>query len=68
MHFLFYPKITVKSTFTKLLINGVKVFDKRLTNEKREKNVLYRVYDSESIFIGIGKQDDDGFKIEKLLL
>ncbi|WP_420912662.1 tRNA pseudouridine(55) synthase TruB [Clostridium beijerinckii] len=64
----FYPKITVKSTFTKLLINGVKVFDKRLTNEKREKNVLYRVYDSEGIFIGIGKQDDDGFKIEKLLL
>lgn len=63
----FYPKITVKSTFTKLLINGVKVFDKRLTNEKREKNVLYRVYDSEGIFIGIGKQDD-GFKIEKLLL
>ncbi len=33
----FYPKITVKSTFTKLLVNGVKVFDKRLTNEKREK-------------------------------
>ncbi|WP_238858616.1 tRNA pseudouridine(55) synthase TruB [Clostridium sp. YIM B02569] len=64
----FYPKITVKSTFTKLLINGVKVFDKRLTNGKREKNVLYRVYDSEGIFIGIGKQDDDGFKIEKLLL
>ncbi|NRT70393.1 tRNA pseudouridine(55) synthase TruB [Clostridium beijerinckii] len=64
----FYPKIVVKSTFTKLLINGVKVFDKRLTNEKREKNVLYRVYDSEGTFIGIGKQDDDGFKIEKLLL
>ncbi|MBN7572608.1 tRNA pseudouridine(55) synthase TruB [Clostridium sp. 2-1] len=64
----FYPKITVKSTFTKLLVNGVKVFDKRLTNEKREKNVLYRVYDSEGTFIGIGKQDDDGFKIEKLLL
>ncbi|WP_185687375.1 tRNA pseudouridine(55) synthase TruB, partial [Clostridium beijerinckii] len=39
----FYPKLTVKSTFTKLLVNGVKVFDKRLTNEKREKNVLYRV-------------------------
>ncbi len=64
----FYPKITVQSTFTKLLVNGVKVFDKRLTNEKREKNVLYRVYDSEGTFIGIGKQDDDGFKIEKLLL
>ena len=44
------------------------MFDKRLTNENREKNVLYRVYDSEEIFIGIGKQDDEGFKIEKLLL
>lgn len=64
----FYPKITVKSTFTKLLINGVKVFDKRLTSEKKEKNVLYRVYDDEGTFIGIGKQDDEGFKIEKLLL
>lgn len=65
---LSYPKLTVRSSFTKLLINGVKVFDKRLTNEKREKNVLYRVYDSESTFIGIGKQDNEGFKIEKLLI
>ena len=64
----FYPKITVNSSFTKLLVNGVKVFDKRLTSEKREKNVLYRVYDSEETFIGIGKQDENGFKIEKLLL
>lgn len=64
----FYPKITVNNSFTKLLINGVKVFDKRLTNEKIEKNILYRVYDSEETFIGIGKQDDKGFKIEKLLL
>lgn len=63
-----YPKLTIRSSFTKLLINGVKVFDKRLTNEKREKNVLYRVYDSEQTFIGIGKQDDEGFKIEKLLI
>lgn len=64
----FYPKLTVKSSFTKLLVNGVKVFDKRLTNEHREKNVLYRVYDTEGIFLGIGKQDDEGFKIEKLLI
>lgn len=64
----FYPKLTVKSSFTKLLVNGVKVFDKRLTNENKEKNVLYRVYDSEGIFLGIGKQDDEGFKIEKLLI
>lgn len=64
----FYPKITVNSSFTKLLVNGVKVFDKRLTSERREKNVLYRVYDSEETFIGIGKQDENGFKIEKLLI
>ncbi len=63
-----YPKLTVKSSFTKLLINGVKVFDKRLTNEKVEKDVLYRVYDDKETFIGLGKQDNEGFKIVKLLL
>lgn len=64
----FYPKLTVKNSFTKLLINGVKVFDKRLTNEKVEKDILYRVYDDKKTFIGLGKQDDEGFKIVKLLL
>ncbi len=64
----FYSKITVDSSFTKLLVNGVKIFDTRLTNEKREKNVLYRVYDNKETFIGIGKQDNEGFKIEKLLI
>jgi len=64
----FYSKITVNSSFTKLLVNGANVFDKRLTNEKREKNVLYRVYDNEGTFIGLGRQDDEGFKIEKLLI
>ena len=44
------------------------MFDKRLTSEIREKGVLYRVYDSEGIFIGLGIQDDKGFKIEKLLM
>ncbi|MDU1336521.1 MAG: tRNA pseudouridine(55) synthase TruB, partial [Veillonella sp.] len=29
-----FPKLTVESSFTKLLVNGVNVFDKRLTNEK----------------------------------
>lgn len=64
----FYPKLVVNSSFTKLLANGVKVFDRRLTSEKREKGILYRVYDSEGIFIGLGRQDDKGFKIEKLLM
>lgn len=64
----FYPKLIVKSSFTKLLVNGVKVCDKRLTNKERKKDVLYRVYDDENTFIGLGKQDAQGFKIEKLLL
>jgi tRNA pseudouridine55 synthase len=64
----FYPKIIVNSSFTKLLVNGVKVYDKRLTNESRDKNILYRVYDTEKLFIGLGKQYEDGFKIEKLLI
>ncbi|KIU07239.1 tRNA pseudouridine synthase B [Clostridium butyricum] len=63
-----FPKLTVESSFTKLLVNGVNVFDKRLTNEKRTQGVLYRVYDNEGLFIGLGKQGDRGFKIEKLLL
>jgi tRNA pseudouridine55 synthase len=50
------------------LVNGVKVCDKRLTNEERNKNILYRVYDTENVFIGLGKQYEDGFKIEKLLI
>ena len=63
-----FPKLTVQSSFTKLLVNGVNVFDKRLTNEKREQGVLYRVYNSDGLFLGLGKQEDRGFKIEKLLL
>lgn len=63
-----FPKLTVESSFTKLLVNGVNVFDKRLTNEKRTQGVLYRVYDNEGLFIGLGKQENRGFKIEKLLL
>ena len=63
-----FPKLTVESSFTKLLVNGVNVFDKRLTNEKRTQGVLYIVYDNEGLFIGLGKQEDRGFKIEKLLL
>ncbi|WP_027635069.1 tRNA pseudouridine(55) synthase TruB [Clostridium butyricum] len=63
-----FPKLTVETSFTKLLVNGVNVFDKRLTNEKRTQGVLYRVYDNEGLFIGLGKQEDRGFKIEKLLL
>lgn len=63
-----YEKLIVLSRFSKLLINGVKVFDKRLTKENIEIGKLYRVYDESGIFIGLGKSDHQGFKIEKLLI
>ncbi|NFG61566.1 tRNA pseudouridine(55) synthase TruB [Clostridium sp. CMCC3677] len=62
-----YPKLTVNTSFTKLLVNGVKVYDKRLSDEVIENNILYRVYDKENTFIGLGMKDSKGFKIQKLL-
>ncbi|AOR23284.1 tRNA pseudouridine(55) synthase TruB [Clostridium taeniosporum] len=62
-----YPKLTVNNSFTKLLVNGVKVYDKRLSDEVIENDILYRVYDKKNTFIGLGKRDNKGFKIQKLL-
>lgn len=63
-----YPKMKANSGFAKLLINGVKIMDRRLTNDKIDNNILYRVYDEKDNFIGLGKRDENGFKIEKLLM
>lgn len=63
-----FDKVIVSSRFSKLLINGVKVFDRRLLNTEVQLDKLYRVYDDTGLFIGLGKKDKDGFKIEKLLL
>lgn len=62
-----YKKLIVLNRFSKLLINGVKVFDKRFTKDNVELGKLYRVYDESGKFIGLGKSDHQGFKIEKLL-
>lgn len=63
-----YDIIEVEKRYAKLLINGVKIGDKRLTKNEVIEGKLYRVYDSDKVFIGLGKQDKSGFKIEKLLL
>lgn len=63
-----YPKTVINNRFRKLLINGAKVYDKRLLKDNIEKNVLYRVYDEDDIFIGLGIKDENGFKLEKLLM
>lgn len=63
-----FDKIIVNNKFTKLLVNGVNVYDKRLCKTEIENNKLYRVYDDLDTFIGLGKKDNGGFKIEKLLI
>ena len=63
-----FDKIVVNNKFTKLLVNGVRVYDKRLCKDIIKNNKLYRVNDDLNTFIGIGRKDDSGFKIEKLLI
>lgn len=63
-----YDKIVVNKKYVKLLVNGVRVADGRFTKDKFINNKLYRVYDDENNFIGLGERNDAGFKIEKLLI
>ena len=60
-----YDKIVVNKKYVKLLVNGVRVADGRFTKDKVINNKLYRVYDDENNFIGLGERNDAGFKIEK---
>lgn len=63
-----YEAITVHGKYVKLLVNGVRVADNRFTKDKIINNRLYRVYDEDSNFIGLGERNNSGFKIEKLLI
>ena len=63
-----FKKIIVNEKFGKLLRNGVKVFDNRMYSEEVEFNKLYRVYEDNRVFLGLGKRDEKGFKLEKLLI
>ena len=63
-----YDKIIVNKKYGTLLGHGVRVADGRFTKDKVINNKLYRVYDDENNFIGLGERNDAGFKIEKLLI
>ena len=63
-----YDKIIVRGKYVNLLINGVRVGDNRFTNDKVINQKLYRVYDEDGNFIGLGERNNAGFKIEKLLI
>ena len=63
-----YEKIFINKGYTKLFVNGLKVGDRRALKSKPSLGVLYRVYDENNKFLGLGKLDEHGFKIEKLLI
>lgn len=63
-----YEAITVHGKYVRLLVNGVRVADNRFTKDSIINNRLYRVYDEDSNFIGLGERNNAGFKIEKLLI
>ena len=63
-----YEKIFINKGYSKLFTNGVKVGDRRALKSKAVLGKLYRVYDENNSFIGLGKLDQNGFKIEKLLI
>ena len=63
-----YDSIKINKGFSKLLVNGVKVCDKRVTNCNIKENILYRIYDENNIFLGLGMKDEKGLKMSKLLI
>ena len=63
-----YEAIIVHGKYVKLLVNGVRVADNRFTKDKIINDRLYRVYDENNNFIGLGERNNAGFKIEKLLI
>lgn len=62
-----YTSIVVDTKVEKLLINGVRVSNKNLLNGI-DQNKMYRIYNQDNMFLGLGSRNEAGFKIEKLLL
>ncbi|AEB76120.1 tRNA pseudouridine(55) synthase TruB [Clostridium botulinum] len=62
-----YDKAIVNAKAEKLLVNGVRIADRRLLNTI-ELNKLYRIYNEDNKFLGLGLRNNQGLKIEKLLL
>lgn len=63
-----YPEIYLTKGYDKLIINGVRVADKRFTKSLVENDILYKVYDENKKFLGLGRKNKEGFKMEKLLI
>lgn len=62
-----YPSVVLDEYFTKLFINGVAIHNKKLIDTIIESTDVFRVYDNNNAFIGIGRKKNNTFKLEKLL-
>lgn len=62
-----YEAYTVDKNFERLLTNGVCVGDKRLLKNLLNDKI-YRVYNEENTFLGLGKMVNNGFKLEKIFI
>lgn len=65
--FLNYPKVVANIKFKTLLLNGVILKDRSFTSNIL-KDEIYRVYDEENNLVGIGRKNDVGFKLIKILI
>jgi tRNA pseudouridine55 synthase len=62
-----YETIHIDNKFEKLLLNGV-VLNNQSLLENIDSEKLYKVYLGEDRFIGLGRKDEFGFKIVKMLI
>ena len=63
-----YNKIQLDTYFLKLFINGVSIQDRALIDELDNNYTLYRVYDIDNNFIGIGRFANKSFKADKVFI
>jgi tRNA pseudouridine55 synthase len=59
-----YPSAAFETKYAKLLLNGVSLMDNNAIGSLT-MDVMYKVYDEDSKFIGIGKLSQSGFKMVK---
>lgn len=59
-----YPSAAFETKYAKLLLNGVSLMDNNAVGSLT-MDVMYKVYDEDSRFIGIGKLSQSGFKMVK---
>ncbi|HEY5560147.1 MAG TPA: tRNA pseudouridine(55) synthase TruB [Clostridiaceae bacterium] len=64
-----YSKITIEDKHMKLLLNGGPIKDETIYNNNLSNEFeLYRIYNEEGGFLGLGKFIDESLKMEKLLI